>query len=166
MALPEIDPSCKIQPRSRGELNHPGSCAVCGSGDPERTYVDFGVYYDYEGSMYVCNLCFEEAAVKVMGYFTQEEHSKLLNLNNELILKCEELEKELADARPILDAVRNVLGPVDYPSVGGILSDSTPAEDNSDGAEEQPEAPELPSGEGSTDTGGTKPRNRSKPVIV
>ncbi len=67
----ETDPSRRIIARTRGELMPPGCCKICGNGDTERTYVDFGIFVDYEGTWYICNLCFKEAAVEVMGYFTR-----------------------------------------------------------------------------------------------
>jgi hypothetical protein len=160
MALPEIDPSRKIVPRNRGELNHPGSCACCGGSDPDRTYVDFGIWYDYEGSVYICNQCLYEAAVTVMGYFTQEQHEALLAISNRQAMRISELETELADAQPILDAVRSLGTHVDLVSVSDVGSDNPTSEVVETGTEEQPEVAELPDSEGHTDSPRTEPSNR------
>lgn len=164
MAL-ENDPSRRIIARTRGELQHPGSCAVCGSDDPERTYVDFGIYFDYEGTMYICSVCFGEAAEKVMGYFTAEQHLQLLSENNSLIHKNEVLTAELQNYESLTDALRAMSVPIDAIIRGGRPSSEASVEDAKDGADGESETAEPVNDEGPSEPSGTEPVNRSKPVI-
>lgn len=174
MALPEIDPSRRIVPRTRGDLRHPGSCACCGGDNPEITYVDFGIYFDYEGTMYICETCFREA-VQVMGFFTPEEVADQLAQLNSLIEQNAALTSELNNARPILDSVLSLAGN------SGALSaaitsefanlDDSESEGGSPTADEdavsgESSAEELTVSERRSDTGGTELRERSEPVIV
>lgn len=172
MAL-ENDPSRKIQQRSRGDLGFPGSCACCGGSDPERTYVDFGIWYDYEGSVYICSTCFTEA-VQVMGFFTPEEVQETFDQLNAMLRENAQLKKELEDARPILNAVANLGGSLVAPVSGDSDSnsdlDAEEADSGSSGTDEdavsgESEVKESPVSEGRGDTSGTKPRNRG-PAIV
>lgn len=165
-ALPEVDPSRRIIARTRGELHHPGSCAICGCSDSERTYVDIGVYYDYEGNVYLCDHCFDEAAVQVMGYFTRDEHLKLLAQNNVLIEKNEKLQAELDNYGELASTLER-LGFSSALSAG-VLSDSGDlgSSETSEGTEAgEPEAPESDNGEGLKDSERPQLRDRSKPVI-
>lgn len=162
MAL--VDPSRKIQALTRGDLQHPACCACCGSSDPERTFITFGIYYDYEGNVYICSLCFREA-VMVMEFFTPEEVEKQLADANKLLIENAALKEELDNARPILNSVRSMFTNV---NPDGSVSDSVHpliAETVDSGAEEQSEVAELSDSEGPTDTSGSKPRDRRKPVI-
>lgn len=49
------------------QLLWPGNCTSCGSCDPERTYIDFGITEEFVGTVYCCHMCFEFIA-KEMGY--------------------------------------------------------------------------------------------------
>lgn len=164
--IPEVDPSRRIIARTRGELHHPGSCAICGGSDPERTYVDIGVYYDYEGNVYICHLCFDEAAVQVMGYFTREEHLNLLAQNNVLIEKNEKLQAELDNYGELASTLErlgfNSALPASVLSDSGDLG-STEVTEGTEAGEPAPE--ESTDGEGSKDSERLELRNRSKPVI-
>lgn len=165
MAL-EVDPSRKIQLRNRGELMPPGCCAVCGSADPDRSYVDFGLWYDYEGGIYICSLCFDEAATKVVGYFTEDQHKELLNHNNKLLLKVEELQTEIDNVQPILAAIRTIgISRDDSVSAGGD-SNLDPSETAEQAGSGESEVTEHATSEGRSDVSGTQPGNRGKPVIV
>lgn len=165
MALPEIDPSRKIQPRSRGDLRHPGTCACCGGSDPDRTYVDFGIYYDYEGTMYICSTCFTEA-VHVMGYFTPDEVEQQLTQLNSLLDENAQLKKELENARPILNAVANLNLSVADPAGDSDSSSDPDSVEDVEGTEAgESEVTESDSSEGRSNASGSKPRDRSKPII-
>lgn len=104
----ENNPGARIHMVSRGEMLHPGTCMICGSGDPERTYLDVGVFFDYEGSMYICILCGTQIG-ETLGLFTPEE----VNIQTEAIAnlqaKVDSMEEELAHARPIMVGVRGLL---------------------------------------------------------
>lgn len=165
MALPEIDPSRKIQPRSRGDLRHPGACACCGGSDPDRTYVDFGIYYDYEGTVYICDICYRES-VQVMGFFTPEEVEQQLSQLNSLLDENAALKKELDNARPILAAIASLSIPVIDSSGDSDSVSNSDAPEDAEGTEAgEPEITEHADSEGRSDSSGTKPRDRSKPII-
>ena len=164
--IPEVDPSRRIIARTRGELQHPGSCAICGGSDPDRTFVDIGVYYDYEGNVYICHLCFDEAAVQVMGYFTREEHLKLLAHNNILIEQNQKLQAELDNYGELATTLKRLGFSSALPA--NILSDSSDlgTAETPEGTEAgESETPESVNGEGPEDSERLKLRNRSKPVI-
>ena len=172
MAL-ENDPSRKIQQRSRGDLGFPGSCACCGGSDPERTYVDFGIWYDYEGSVYICSICFTEA-VQVMGFFTPDEVKENLERLNTLLDENAQLKKELEDARPILNAViglspnlANFVGSDSDSNsdLGTEETDNGSSRADEDAVVGESEVKESSASEGRGNSGGTKPRNRSSAII-
>jgi hypothetical protein len=171
MAL-EVDPSRKIQPRSRGDLRHPGTCACCGGSDPERTYIDFGIYFDYEGTVYICDICFREA-VQVMGFFTPEEVLEQIGQLNKLLEENAALKTELEHARPILDAVANLTGPtvtldsgISKPSDLVVPEGDEGQESSDEGTTDgESEVTESAVSTGRSNASGTKPRNRSNPVI-
>lgn len=68
----ENSPSDRMQFVGMGELTHPGACMVCGSGVREEGYVRLGVYYDFEGEMYLCHTCVVQAG-EVIGMLTKPE---------------------------------------------------------------------------------------------
>lgn len=164
--IPEVDPSRRIIARTRGELQHPGSCAICGGSDPDRTFVDIGVYYDYEGNVYICHLCFDEAAVKVMGYFTREEHLQLLAQNNILIEQNQKLQAEL-DSYGSLNEVLGQFGLSSMPTADALdsLGVEVPVADGKGPEDGESETPESVNGEGPKDSERSELRNRSKPII-
>lgn len=87
--------SDRVQVRSQGELRHPGACALCGNGNCDDGYVDLGIYYDYEGQVYLCMNCIEQVIHAVDG-LTTEEAAFLkeidTNLKNENTRLTEELQ--------------------------------------------------------------------------
>lgn len=92
----ENDPSARMQFVGMGELTHPGNCMVCGNGGCEEGYVRLGVYYEYEGEMYLCLACVTQAS-ELIGCLTSEEsdllRSQTLSLATDLQITTEELEK-------------------------------------------------------------------------
>ena len=84
LAERSIDPSARMQLRNMGELNHPGACAVCGNGTCDQGYVDIGVYYEYEGMMYLCIPCVTELA-ETAGMLSIEQVAELKNITNEAL---------------------------------------------------------------------------------
>ena len=164
--IPEVDPSRRIIARTRGELQHPGSCAICGGSDPDRTFVDIGVYYDYEGNVYICHLCFDEAAVQVMGYFTREEHLKLLGQNNILIEQNQKLQAELETYESLAAGLKRLgVTPVTITDSDSNLSDSGTVETPEGTEAGEPAPEESADGEGPKDSERAELRNRSKPII-
>lgn len=127
----ENDPSARIQVRSRGELRHPGSCCICGNGTCDDGYVDLGVFYDYEGTMYICMTCVFQI-VAAVGCFTPEEVKMLNEQASEYARKFDESQTELAHAQHHIDTVNALLrskflpgSPVIVPGVE-VSDESTP----------------------------------------
>lgn len=108
MALVENDPSSRMQQRSLGELMHPGSCCVCGNGNSEQTYLELGVFFDYEGNLYLCTPCVEQV-INVWGAFTAEEMAAALEGANANFDSITRLEEELANVNEQLSAARTLL---------------------------------------------------------
>lgn len=96
----------------QGDLVHPGSCMICGNGNYERGYVNLGVWYEYEGNMYMCGTCLEQAAA-LFGMLTSEESQHLRDSANKALAECAALNTELEETRARLrvfdDAVAHVL---------------------------------------------------------
>lgn len=86
--------SDRVQVRSQGELMHPGACALCGSGNHDDGYVDLGVYYDYEGQVYLCMTCVAQVIHTVDG-LTVDEAEFLKDINNNLAQENARLTEEL-----------------------------------------------------------------------
>ena len=78
------DASARMQLRNMGELGHPAACAVCGNGTCDEGYVDIGVYYEYEGMMYLCIPCLTEAA-ETGGMLSIEQVRELKEITNEAL---------------------------------------------------------------------------------
>lgn len=103
----ENDPSARMQLRTRGELQHPGSCMVCGSGVCDLGYVDLGVFYDYEGTMYLCHTCVTQAA-EIIGMFTPEQVESQRQLLDDLTSQNAQYKEELDRVRPLVSAVEQL----------------------------------------------------------
>lgn len=97
----ENDPSARMQIRSRGELVHPGRCMVCGSGNCDEGYIDLGVYFDYEGTMYLCKTCCYQAG-ETFGMFTPDEVKSQQELIERLTTENKTLTEELENVAPIV----------------------------------------------------------------
>jgi hypothetical protein len=89
--IPLNDPSARMQLRSMGELVRPAACCVCGNGTHEDGYLDLGVYYDYEGQMYLCKTCATQAG-ETIGMYTPDEVKNLQDLAANLLADKERLE--------------------------------------------------------------------------
>jgi hypothetical protein len=105
--IPLNDPSARMQLRSMGELVRPAACCVCGNGTHEDGYLDLGVYYDYEGQMYLCKTCATQAG-ETIGMYTPDEVKNLQDLAANLLADKERLESELDYARPIVRAFESL----------------------------------------------------------
>lgn len=140
----------RMQLRNPGELMHPGSCCVCGSGNNEEGYLDIGVYYDYEGQVYLCMTCVEQAAVTV-GLLNRGEAKHLQETNERLAEQHASLTSELEKANERLSHYDALLG-------GRFTSDRNPT----DNVVEQPD--ESPDGELTDEpvSSGTEP----EPVVT
>lgn len=53
----------RFQVLSHNELTYPHKCAICGSfsGDNDKRFVDFGLFVEFYGQVYICTGCFSSA---------------------------------------------------------------------------------------------------------
>lgn len=100
--MQEVNPSDRVQVRGRGELMHPGACALCGSGNCDDGYIDVGVYYEYEGQVYFCKTCMDEI-IGVAGGLPSEEAEFLKAVAEEASLKLKAVEADNERLRTRLD---------------------------------------------------------------
>ena len=83
------------------ELLLPHNCASCGSCDPGRKYIDFGITEEFVGTPYVCSECFRSLA-PMMGYASDEV---IENLHKGLRTKSYKIE----DLQFRIEALKNVV---------------------------------------------------------
>ena len=131
MTVVENDPSARFQVRSRGELMHPGGCMVCGNGTHEEGYVDLGVFYDYEGSMYLCMTCALQVSA-LIGCVLPEEILALKKTNEQVVQERDDLRKDLDHAQHHIDTVNALLRSRYLPDSGSSDSSPSTPEDESD----------------------------------
>lgn len=106
--------SDRVQVVQLGELLHPGACALCGNGTCVDGYVDTSIFYDYEGTVYLCMRCVEQIC-SVVGALLPDEVSQLRQHTAEIATKCAELEAENNVLRSKLDAWYTVIdGAIDH----------------------------------------------------
>lgn len=132
----ENDPSARMQVRSRGELMHPGTCMVCGSGTRDEGYLDLQVFFDYEGTMYLCHTCVTQAG-ETIGMFTPEQVQSQLSLLEQLTQENAKYKEELDNVRPIISAFEHFMSTASpsNPSISDFVreeSESLPAVVNGD----------------------------------
>jgi hypothetical protein len=104
----EHTPDSKFQVRNAGQLMHPGSCLSCGSGTRQEGYIDLGTYFDYEGQMYLCAFCLEEAA-EIFGMLSIAEAKFLREQSEKAALENEQLKEALTHANRRLRAYDDIL---------------------------------------------------------
>jgi hypothetical protein len=93
---------------------HPGCCALCGSGNCDDGYVNTGIYYDYEGQMYLCNTCAIQVA-EVIGCLSPDETVHLQGLLSDTA-------KELASVKAELEANNERLNDYDALLLGALTA--------------------------------------------
>lgn len=159
MAL-ENDPSAKMQIKSLGELQLPGTCMECGNGNFDGDYLDLGVFFDYEGHMAMCKTCVVQAG-ETVGMFTAEEHLKLLKDFNDLLVAHNDKEQELDNVRNELNAALTLLGAssdgygLNRPDSVEPLAKSATSDAIAEGADSgEPEVTESTVSAGRSDTSG------------
>lgn len=140
-------PSDRVQMRERGELRHPGICALCGNGTCVEGYVDLDIYFEYEGNVYLCMNCALQVA-HVIGCLLPKESRYLEELNNEIATKCKSLEEKLDGYQKFDNLIAEFFGhsintasddPVSDPPVEESESEpDTVNEPTSDGSGEKP----------------------------
>lgn len=164
--IPENDPSARMQIRSIGELQLPGSCYVCGNGNCDEGYVDFGTFVDYHGSFYMCLICAKQLA-ELLGYFSPDEVQTTQALLSTYVTENESLKKELDNARPVLDSLTSFMrstvqsGGIIGPDTAESMDESRPfSEDAIEGSEAaDSDSIESVDSAGRSDTSRTTKRN-------
>lgn len=140
------NPSSRMHYRGIGDLMFPGSCCVCGNGTNQAGYVDIGVYYEYEGQVYLCLDCVTEAAetggmlslevsnhLKELATQVAEDNKALRQLNLEMSERLGHYDSLLGDRIVTIDA--DGTSNVSVPSgddVSGESSDTGVTDDSSD----------------------------------
>lgn len=126
------DPDSRMHVRGIGELMHPGCCAVCGNGNCETGYIDLGVFYDYEGQVYLCMTCVNEVA-DTAGLLTDTEARFLQAQNKDLAESTRKVTEQLEKALERLDHFNSLFGDVfnHHPDV--IADSNEPANESTDG---------------------------------
>jgi hypothetical protein len=131
MARIENDPSARMQVRRMSELAHPAACCVCGNGTCDLGYLDLGVYFDYEGTMYLCMTCAYQAG-ETVGLYTPEEIKITQQLAESLGAENDALKLELHNVTEQLNAanvlLRDYLAGGTNSNVVSISSEESPAE--------------------------------------
>lgn len=93
--MPKVmTPSDRFQLRGVGDLMSPAHCMVCNNGLVREGYVDLSIFFDYEGQMYMCFFCVEEAAA-IFGILGLTESNLMLADNKRLVDENAELKVEL-----------------------------------------------------------------------
>lgn len=164
----ENDPSARMQLRTRGELQHPGSCMVCGSGVCDLGYVDLGVFYDYEGTMYLCHACVTQAA-EIIGMFTPEQVESQRQLLDDLTSQNAQYKDELDRVRPVISALEHLKPPTVFipDSVNDLVHEdpeSVPAVTSGDEPNLDSNDPTVTEGSGSGEPEPEKPVTIEKPA--
>lgn len=101
----------KMQLVGRGDLQPPGTCMVCGSGNYDYGYVNLGLWIEFHGNCYICAQCLVEAA-EIIGMLTSEEAKKVLGDSAKLLeqnaILTTQLEEANARLRVFDDALRSI----------------------------------------------------------
>lgn len=166
----EHNPGSRFQLRGIGDLQHPACCAVCGSGVCEFGYLDIGVYYDYEGQVYLCMTCFEEGA-EAAGLLSRSEAGYLQAVNTDLAAENAKLKESLEAVNERIKHYDALFGDRfnEHPDLGASVTESK--DESTDGepvkrfvprrAAEQPVITESVESEGSSDVTRTEFSNTS-----
>lgn len=101
-------PSDRVQVIGQGSLQHPGACALCGSGNCDDGYVSTGIYYEYEGFVYFCMNCAKQIA-EAIGCLLPDEASHLREISEAVATKCSRLEEKNANLNDRLSAWNNIV---------------------------------------------------------
>lgn len=101
------DASDRMQFLGQGELPPPASCFVCGSGNNEAGYLNFGVWAEYVGNLLVCATCLIQGAEKA-GCVAPSVRSLFEDNIRGLQARVNELTSELDIANEQLGAYRTI----------------------------------------------------------
>lgn len=131
-------PSDRMQVVGIGDLLHPGACALCGNGTCVDGYLNTSIFYDYEGTVYLCMRCVEQLC-KVVGALLPDEVTRLREDTENIAKRCTELEAENNDLRSRVNSWDAVL-------VGAGLSGVSSPTVNEGSEDEHPNDPESVTG--------------------
>lgn len=100
---------------------------MCGNGTRQDGFIDFQIYYDYEGYVYLCMLCFEET-LNVLGLLTKVEADSLRAIAASHAAENLSLKKELEEANARLSQYDSLIGSVvsRVPSISVLAEQGTP----------------------------------------
>jgi hypothetical protein len=99
----------RFQLLEHNNLVFPHKCAICGGfSDAEgRKFVDLGLEVDFFGRIYICTVCFPNAA-KLVGYIPVEEFNKVKKFSFELTDVVKSLTNENRVLRDAVDSFRAI----------------------------------------------------------
>lgn len=120
----ENGPSDRMQFVGMGGLTHPGVCMVCGNGTCEEGYVRLGVYFEYEGEMFLCVTCVIQAG-EIIKMLTPDEAKALWETASNTQAHNVTLETELEKANERLAAYDSVLSGIGGLSGTDLTDDSS-----------------------------------------
>lgn len=101
----------RVQLRSIGQLQHPGCCALCRSGNCDEGYVDLDTFFDYEGQVYLCMNCTNEVIAAVGGFndelanVARERLKQYATIVEELSTRLEAANERLANYDSLFNSV-------------------------------------------------------------
>lgn len=130
-------PSDRMQVVGLGDLLHPGACALCGNGTCVDGYLNTSIFYDYEGTVYLCMRCVEQLCT-VVGALLPEETVQLRIHTEQIAAKCAELEAENNELRNRVNSWDSVLS--------GAFPNGLPGAAVNEGSEDKPVNDPEPTG--------------------
>lgn len=111
----------------------PGKCAICGTVDTDREYVDFGFELDYYGVVYFCNFCLAEM-VALLGYIPTDRWKMIVDENIKLENTNEELQKQNQELK---DAINHLSNLISSGSISVAIVTDVVSEDVESGSDEE-----------------------------
>lgn len=171
-------PSDSMRLLGRGELPAPAACFKCGSGNCEEGYVDFGVFFDFEGEMLACRDCVLKAA-ELVGCMPPSVVDDVKEKVEVLSAEHEEVKKELENAKQRLsvfnsmfadyatanpDAMRVSDSETPEQSAGKLHADSSTQSDSS-GSGSKPPKPTKVAGRSDSKQSATSDESDAGPIL-
>lgn len=130
-----VNYDARMRYRGIGDLMFPGICCVCGSGTREEGYVDIGVYYEYEGQMYLCLTCLTEAA-ETGGMLSLEVSNELKRLATQIAEDYTKLAEQYKEAKARLEHYDSLFSNLALNSPSDSVGDSNVSDPNDEQAVE------------------------------
>ena len=127
----------RFQVLSHNELKFPHRCATCASfsGDNGREFIDFGLFVEFYGSVYICTECFLGAVDSIKPRRRQMYDARV----NELQAVVMTLIKENRTLRDGIDLLRAI----DHPNTDTDDGNVVPTQSVEAGPDRLPEKPEA-----------------------